>query len=135
MKNRCNLSKITVISAQLFFILLTIYCVSPSAYAWQIDNFGVDINIDKDGSFVVSEKIVANFSDQPKHGIYRNLPIKYRDEKGNPLNLHFQILDIYDEDENPWQYSQDISGVYLRLKIGDPYTTLFRSRKAPQVKF
>lgn len=117
-------------------ILLTLIlfsCISR-IYAWQIEDFKINIDINQDSSIIITEKILADFSDEPKHGILRNIPVSYRDETGKSLNISFQILGILDESGNPWQYSESHSGIYKVLKIGSPHVT-YKEQKTFILKY
>ena len=50
----------------------------------------------------------------------RPIPISYKDNFGNNLNLRVKILSIQNEQGVPWKYEESRDGEYLRLKIGDP---------------
>jgi Predicted membrane protein (DUF2207). len=113
----------------LIFLLLGLFLFCPKAYAWKINNFDVNIDLNKDGSILVTEKIFADFSDQPKHGIIRNIPVRYRDRLGNNLNLRIKVLGVYDENYNPWMYREYGFGIYKTLKIGNPSIT-YNNQKA-----
>jgi len=97
-------------------VIFTVFC--GRVYAWQIDKFDVDIQLNKDSSIIVTEKILANFTGESKHGIIRKIPVTYHDEKGNSIDVRFRVLGIRDESDNPWQYSEYQSGPYKELKIG-----------------
>ena len=90
------------------------------ALAWQIDDFQVDIAVNKDSSLVITEKILANFSDQAKHGIIRTIPVKYRDEKGSALNLDVQV-------------EKALAAEFHSLAIKNTYTPLV-SEKVPALR-
>jgi uncharacterized membrane protein len=105
------------------FLILAITLLRGPVYAWRIDDYQVTIDLNKDSSFVVTERILANFSGQQKHGIIRNIPVEYRDEKGNNLNVDFRVLGVFDENGSAWQYQEYYSGIYKVLKIGSPSRT------------
>ncbi|MCM8819767.1 MAG: DUF2207 domain-containing protein [Candidatus Omnitrophica bacterium] len=115
-----------------FFILIFLFVAK--IYAWEISEFVVDIQINSDSSIIVTEKIVADFSDMPKHGIFREIPVRYRDERGRYFNFNLQILGIYDEEGNKWAYTKTYSTGYLTLKIGSPYKT-YQTQKTFLIKY
>ena len=60
--------------------LTLILFVSPAfAQYFTTDRYHSDITINRDSSFVVRETIEVTF-DRPRHGIYREIPFKYREE-------------------------------------------------------
>lgn len=97
---------------------------SPGEWPWNIDSFDTEIRIEKDSSIVVSEKIVADFTREEHHGIYRTIPVRYRDRFGNKLNLRFNLVSIKDETGKPWNYEQSNEGDDVYIKIGDADTYL-----------
>ncbi|HEX5625420.1 MAG TPA: DUF2207 domain-containing protein, partial [Saprospiraceae bacterium] len=42
-----------------------------------IDRYHVDLKLDEDGSYRVSERIVVQFN-EPRHGLLRDMPLSYR---------------------------------------------------------
>lgn len=122
------IKRITILLTLILFSCISRIC------AWQIDDFKINIEINQDSSIVITEKILANFSDEPKHGILRNIPVSYRDETGKSIDVRFQILGIFDESGNPWQYSESYSGIYKILKIGSPHIT-YKEQKTFILKY
>ena len=101
-----------------FLVLLT-----PSAladYSWNLPEVNQDITIDESGEIHVVETIKADFTNDSHHGIYRHIPISYRDKFGNPFNLRFKLLSVTDENGNKQPIaSQYKSGGEYFIKIGD----------------
>ncbi len=64
------------------FFILNVFAQSQS---WSIPKFESEITVNSDSSIKVQEKIETYFNSQ-KHGIYRNIPIDYKDKYGNNLN-------------------------------------------------
>jgi uncharacterized membrane protein len=115
----------------LIFLLLIInfslLIAAPAAQAEQIDNFDVIIKINQDSSIDVTERIDYNFGNLNRHGIYRDIPYKYKARGGN-FKLHisdFEITDI-----NGQEYTHKISNQlkYKRIKIGDADKTVSGNR-------
>ncbi len=46
-----------------------------NSYEYVIDSYDIDIKVNENNTFDITETIVAYFN-QPKHGIYRNIPLK-----------------------------------------------------------
>lgn len=87
--------------------------------AFTIADFKIDIELEQDSVMIVSEKITVDFS-QPRHGIFRNIPIKYRDDNGFKHNFRFKLLSVENEQGNKWKYSKYKEGEDVVIKIGDP---------------
>jgi uncharacterized membrane protein len=84
-----------------------------------IDQFDVDLDVRSDSSLIVTERLEVLFS-EPRHGIYRSIPVRYTDPKGYQYGIGFDLLGVTDEDGN--QYGTKISneGAYVSIRIGSP---------------
>jgi len=92
----------------------------PSGYI--IKNFDSEILVNQDTSLEVSEKIKVFFY-QPKHGIFRIIPIIYSTPI-KTIKAGFKVISITDEKGNPYPYEKSRFGQSIQLKIGDPNKTL-----------
>jgi uncharacterized membrane protein len=108
------MKKIILISiSSLLFFLPTL------ALAEKISSFDVTIEIKKDGSMNVSEKILYDFEGLNRHGIFRDIPISY--SKGIFTHkLRINKIEVTDELNQPLPYEKSTGGGYLNLKIGEP---------------
>ena len=118
----------------LFALLVLWVGGSYSALASEkVDRFAVDINIDKSGRVDVVENIVYDFGDDKRHGIYRDIPYKYKGRGGSYL---LEITDISVASEAGYLYQIQTSreGRNLKIRIGDPdkYVT---GRQAYVIKY
>jgi len=109
-------------------VALFIFSISPKAahaqnYSYSLSSFDSNITINKDSSVNVEEMIVANFA-VPKHGIYRTIPIKYKDSSGQNLDIRFSLKSVTDGSNNALRYSTSKSGNDITIKIGDPNQTV-----------
>lgn len=91
---------------------------------WYIDSFNADITIASDASITVQETIKTDFSSDPRHGIYRSIPVDYRDSSGNKLSLKLDIISIKNEKGTNWNYSTYKNDNNIEIKIGDADTLL-----------
>jgi uncharacterized membrane protein len=118
MKNYASLSRLTI----LFILILNfnlILLTSPAfAQYFTINKFHSDIMIDKDSSVIVKETIDVEFHES-RHGIYREIPFKYRDDSGEVITTPIRVLSVKDEAEKPWKYQVKKIGPTLHIKIGD----------------
>ena len=110
----------TIFKRLLFLMLLA--AMQPSA-AWaseKIDNFTVNIAINQDATINVEEQIRYDFGDEQKHGIYREIPYKYKARGGNySLNISAIAVTLGDKQRYvPFEVSR--VGGNLVIKIGDP---------------
>lgn len=100
-------------------IISLIIAIWPSiVLAEKIDGFFVDILIDQDSSINITERIDYDFEELERHGIYRDIPVKY-DARGGSYNLRLKVLGVEDESGNTYTYSVSQEGKNKRIKIGD----------------
>lgn len=88
------------------------------AFAEEIKSFDAEIKINADSSINVSEKISYDFGSLQRHGIYRDIPIKYKARGGN-YNLRISDISVVDEKGNGQTFSLSNEGSNKRIKIGD----------------
>ncbi len=110
-----------IIFASLILTLsLNLIFPSPAlAQYFTITKFHSDITIQKDSSFIVHETIEVKFH-RPRHGIYREVPFKYRDEFGKTITTPTAILSVKDGSGKPWKYQVRKAGSLVNIRIGDP---------------
>jgi len=90
---------------------------------WGIQDFHSDIDIHQDSSFTVTETIVADFTDAyDRHGIYRYIPIHYKDRFDQNLDLRFNLLSVKDERGTDLTTETSWDGDNVVLRIGDADT-------------
>ena len=110
----------------LFFIFITLFLVSPSSVSadegWVINKFDSNINIEKSGEVVVSEKIDVDFNTLSKHGIYRDIPYVY-EKDGNKTYTEIQVQNILQNGRKA-KYKVSLIDGYTRIKIGDADKTI-----------
>ena len=83
-----------------------------------IDSFDAEVEINADASFKVSEKIQYDFGAAQKHGIFRDIPVKYQARGGN-YNLRVSGVSVTDERGNGYNFTVSYPGDNLEIKIGD----------------
>ncbi|HYE77307.1 MAG TPA: DUF2207 domain-containing protein, partial [bacterium] len=112
-------------------LFLTLTCWLPRAawaqggFDWELDRFDVHLKIQPDGSFLVTETIVADFSRDPHHGIFREIPYAYR-RSGTQYNVRLQVRNVTDEHGRRHPFEQSRGEGRLRLKIGSAATLVNR---------
>ncbi len=110
---------------KIILIIAILASLLPStSLAWNISTFDADIQIQKNSRLTVTETIVADFQNDPHHGIIRFIPVEYKDKLGIKKSLNFKIKEITDENGNPWNYTKTQNGQNISLKIGDAWKTL-----------
>lgn len=89
-----------------------------------IQSFNSDILINKDGTINVKEKIVYDFSDFSRHGIYRSIPYTKTNSDGKKYRMDLQPLSVLDENGKSYRYTLSDLGDKIEIKIGDPNRTI-----------
>ncbi|MDX1621916.1 MAG: DUF2207 domain-containing protein, partial [Nitriliruptorales bacterium] len=108
---------------------------------WTIDSFDVVMAVAADGTFEVTETIAVDFGSLTRHGIYRDIPVRYELPPDPPFELpdpdlepadYLRAIDI-DEirvssrsapDEVEITRPGPTGGEWLRIRIGDPDRTI-----------
>ncbi len=104
----------------LLIIFLSINIITPAlAQDFTINKFHSDILIKEDSSITVTENITVEFHRQ-KHGIYREIPYRYSDDRGGTIITPVDILSVTDRNGNKWKYNVSRKGNVINIRIGDP---------------
>ncbi|HYM15674.1 MAG TPA: DUF2207 domain-containing protein [Dehalococcoidia bacterium] len=85
---------------------------------WRIEKFHTDILIQRDGSLHITETIAAAF-DVPKHGIFRDIPVRYPYDASHERVYGLTIRSVTDGSGMPRPYERSQAGKNVELKIGD----------------
>jgi len=106
-------------SLLIFLSLNLILFISPSfAQYFTINKFQSDITIHQDSSFLVQETIDVRF-DRPRHGIFREIPFKYRDELGKTMETPTTVISVTDGSGKKWKYQVKKGNHVIHIRIGD----------------
>ncbi len=90
-----------------------------SYYDYGIRDFNSLLEIQKDSSIIVTEEISVDFTNATnRHGLIRSIPMKYRDQLGNFLNLHFNLISVTDQNNQPINYSYSFNDPNADIKMG-----------------
>jgi uncharacterized protein (TIGR04222 family) len=96
----------------------------------RIHNYDVDVRIEPTGTIRVHEVIDYDFGVVPKHGIFRDVPVRFDyPQKANHDRVYpLEVVSVQASEGTPAQYtleSGDIDGIGVRrIKIGDPNRTI-----------
>ncbi|MGC8862865.1 MAG: DUF2207 domain-containing protein, partial [Armatimonadota bacterium] len=111
-----------------------IRCVLPAAVlllaaaavcaAFPITDYVTRMDIQPDSSIIITEQITADFTNDPHHGIYRELPLTGKDSWGNNYRLRVEDVRVTDEKGTPLQTLKTFPYGTMRLRIGDPNVTV-----------
>jgi uncharacterized membrane protein len=107
------------------FLILSILCFAfaGAARAEQINSFGSEIFINRDGTINVREDIQYDFQYAERHGIYRDIPYNY-DYGYKRYSIKLGVDKVTDFDGNPYKYEVSTGGGLVHIRIGDPDKTV-----------
>jgi len=107
-----------------FFVQLALISslfIAGISHAWTIEEFDIEANILADGTVNITESIKADFTGAPpKRGIFRDIPVQYRDENEALFNTPITDVKVVDQDGLNRMFAQSKNGSNLSLKIGNP---------------
>lgn len=103
--------------AQLFFAV-TLFLAATPAMASGFSSFDQKITVGPTSVLTIQETVNVDFSDQ-RHGIFRDIPVKYATAAGNPFNLRVKVISVTDASGNNLEYSVSSAGDNEEVKIGD----------------
>lgn len=108
----------------LIFLIDNARAQTQSLGGYVVESFDVGIVINEDSSFDVEEKISVFFT-EPRHGIFRYIPIKYKDDNGFQHNLRLKLISVVDKNGVAHNVAEKgkQSGNFM-IKIGDPNKTI-----------
>ena len=93
---------------------------------WTITSFDSVIDIQTDGRVVVNETIAVDFDGLSKHGIFREVPVRY-EWPADPRKMRvyeLQVLSVTDGQGRAWHYETGTNGANVEIKIGDADRTV-----------
>ncbi len=118
MKIRSKLFRLVLFLVLNLNLILILFSSVTYAQNFTIDKFHSDITIHEDSSFIVKETIDVKFH-SPRHGIYREIPFKYRDDLGKTIETPLKVLSVTDGSGKSWKYKVDRMGHVINVRIGD----------------
>lgn len=102
-----------------FYLLFLFPFLSFPLYAEEIRDFYSEIFISADSSVNVEERIEYDFGRELRHGIFREIPYKYKIGIRN-YNLRMDVNKVADFDDNSYEYDVSRNAGMMKVKIGDP---------------
>ncbi|MFH1611354.1 MAG: DUF2207 domain-containing protein [Patescibacteria group bacterium] len=113
-------------------LLSTVYFLHSTAFVsakeqWTIDSFDSVIQVNEDATLTVTETIDVTFN-VDKHGIYRDIPVRYSDEYGNRHATDLRFLS-FKQDGKPAHVSYTYNYSMTSIRIGDEDKTITGSHE------
>ncbi|NNF06638.1 MAG: DUF2207 domain-containing protein [Candidatus Eisenbacteria bacterium] len=114
-----------------FLLLTLVLCgslLSPIASladrgGFVIESFETDLTVRSDAILEVEERIVVDFSES-RHGIYRDIPIRYTDPMGYTYSLGLKLHEVVDEEGQKYKTKSRNKNRYRSIRIGSPNFTV-----------
>ncbi len=108
-------------------VWLLIALSSSTVYAdlggFSITNFDVELEVRPDATLEVTERIEVMFH-EPRHGIYRTIPVRYTDPVGYNYSLGLRFGDVTNESEAKHDTKVTHEGRYIQVRIGSADRTV-----------
>ncbi len=92
---------------------------TPAAFAENIEQFISDIQINPDSSITVTEKILYNFGDLERRGIFREIPTSYGNSDNN-IQTFLNFESVTDENGAPYEFLDQSYSSLASIRIGNP---------------
>lgn len=89
----------------------------------RVASFNSDISLARDGSAHITETIVYDFGFTPRHGIFRNVPVRSQEADGQKYYLEFTDASVTQDGTKATVAREDNSAQAI-LKIGDGGKTI-----------
>jgi uncharacterized membrane protein len=102
------------------FVLILILAAGGSqarAEYFTIESFHSDIVVHRDSSLTVTETIETIFT-RRRHGIYRDIPFRYKDEFGRKITTPVRVVSVRDRSRQKRPYRVTRKGDAVRIRIG-----------------
>lgn len=94
--------------------------VFPSEGGERVAYFDAVLTIGRDGSVRVIETIQYAFGSGERHGIYRDIPFRYKGSDGREDIIALRDFEVTDEFGSPIRFTESVEGNSIHLKIGNP---------------
>ena len=121
MKSKLNIILITALVVSLLSGITTKLSEAKTEKE-EILSYSSEMVIDKKGNAEIVEQIIYYFPSSDRHGIYRTIPVIYKDRNGNPWQT---ITNIRVTDENGNVIKHETNGLFVKtIKIGDQNSTV-----------
>lgn len=87
---------------------------------WVITSFDAQIEVQQDGALRITETILVDFGTLRRHGIFRDIPVRYNYNEDAYRVYDFALESVTDTAGRRHKYEVSTVGDFKRIKIGDP---------------
>ena len=88
-----------------------------------IHRFDTQLTVEPNATLTVEERLEVEFT-EPRHGLYRTIPVRYTDPRGYAYSLGLQSIGVTDEAGRSYDTRLSDTGRYLNIRIGDAERTV-----------
>jgi uncharacterized membrane protein YgcG len=88
-----------------------------------LHRFDTELTVGADAGLTVEERLEVEFS-EPRHGIYRTIPVRYTDPRGFAYSLGVRLLEVTDGAGSRYDTKVTDEGHYTKIRIGDADRTV-----------
>jgi hypothetical protein len=88
-----------------------------------IHRFDTRLTVERNATLQVEERIEVEFS-EPRHGLYRTIPVRYSDPRGFAYSLGLERVSVTDENGHRFAMQLSDEGRYQKIRIGDAKHTV-----------
>jgi uncharacterized protein (TIGR04222 family) len=113
---------VVVVAAGLALALLA--APARAQTAEQILDYTVDVQIEAAGTLLVTEQIAYDFATEARHGILRDVPVRFRYDDRYDRVYPLKVLGVWTSAQTPGEYTLEEVDNKLRIRIGDPDQTI-----------
>lgn len=121
MRGRCAAILVSLLGGLLALAALT---AAAQDTGWTIERFHAAITVQPDASLRITEAIDVDFQSLQRHGIFRDIPIRYAYDRDHNRVYRLEVIAVTDAQGKPWPYEQSRQGAFIHLRIGDPNRTV-----------
>ncbi|WP_395809027.1 DUF2207 domain-containing protein [Archangium minus] len=105
-------------------LLLTATPAAAQDSGWVIKTFDVQLAVQANADVLVTEDIAVDFGSLDKHGIYRDIPIRYGHGSTQERRIRIEDAHVQGDPGTPDQLAVLDQGHSVRLRIGSPDKTV-----------
>lgn len=97
---------------------------SAQDVGWVIERSHSEIVVRPDASLTVVESIDVDFGTLERHGIFREIPVRYRYDDQRDRLYDLTVRSVTDASGRSWPYERSSRGANALIRIGDPDRTI-----------
>src|SRR5207237_2902477 len=93
-----------LLAALLGLLLAPLSVAAADDTGWVINSFGADISVRQDSTLEIVETIKVDFRGLEKHGIFRDIPVRYHHDQKRDRVYHLQVQGVGNGSGGSWPY-------------------------------